>query len=99
MEANQLFPGFTFPRATRCVLGKAAETRPPLSGVGTPGLWRHLQGIERQGLLSVAVQAGVLAETELGRAKGMGVREPGVHVPAAPMPHTALSAGDLGLEN
>lgn len=53
---------------------------------GRGGLWPHLQGIERQGLLSVAVQAGVLVETVLGQARGMGVvREPGdTHPPTPP---------------
>lgn len=61
------------------------------SDMGTRSLWRHLQGIERQGLLSVAVQAGVLVETVLGRARGMGgrVREPGV-TDLLPTPHSAL---------
>lgn len=56
------------------------------AGRGGGRLWPHLQGIERQGLLSVAVQAGVLVETVLGQARGMGVvREPGdTHPPTPP---------------
>lgn len=36
----------------------------------------HLQRVERQGLLSVAVQAGVLVEAVLEWAIGMGTRKP-----------------------
>lgn len=76
--------------------GKAAKTPSP-SGMGTRGLWRHLQGLERQGLLSVPVQTGVLVETVLERARemGRGFRERWVTDPQ-PLPYTALSAEDLG---
>lgn len=50
--------------------GQALILPPP--GMGFQGLWCHLQGVKRQGLLSVAVQAGVLVETVLARAREMG---------------------------
>lgn len=52
---------------------KAAKTPLSFRQVWGPrGLWGHLQGVERQGLLSIAIQAGILVKTELGRARGMG---------------------------
>ena len=61
-------------------------------------MWGHLQGVERQGFLFIAVQAGILVKTELGVGAEGWEGDPlsrGTWTPL-PKPNGALTVGDLG---